>query len=138
MKIWHLSAVLSAVLLAVSGRYYLVTVENAALRTEANEFQQVVDSMQPQLLAQRQQLQAQQEKLNKASALSQNIGPAVISDIRLTAERSNSLKLKELLQKYGLGTNEPSALGSGATSGAASTSAKPAPVVPNSTKKGGN
>lgn len=102
MKMSYLSAVLAALVLALSGRYYFVTMENARLRTEAFEFQQVVESLQPQLLAKRQVLQSQQEKLNKASAISQNIGPAVVADIRLSAEKNNNAKLKDLLQKYGV------------------------------------
>jgi len=102
MKIRYVSSVCAGVLLALSGRYYFVAVEKAKLRTEAFEFQQVVESLQPQLLTMRQQLQAQQDKLNKASAISQSVGPAVVSDIRLSAEKTNNPRLKELLQKYGV------------------------------------
>lgn len=102
MKISYVSLGLAGVVLAMSGRYYFVSIENAKLRTEAYEFQQVVESLQPQLVAKRQQLQSQQEKLNKGSAISQNVGPAVLADIRLTAEKNNNGKLRDLLQKHGV------------------------------------
>ena len=102
MKISYISAGLAGVVVALSCRYYSVTVENAKMRTEGFEFQQLVESLQPQLAAKRQQLQSQQEKLNKGSAISQTVGPAVLGDIRSLADKNNNLKLKELLLKYGV------------------------------------
>ena len=102
MKISYISAGLAACAVALACRYYFVTVENAKMRTESFEFQQLVESLQPQLQARRQQLQAQQEKLNKGSAISQSVGPAVLGDIRSSADKNNNLKLKELLLKYGV------------------------------------
>lgn len=72
------------------------------MRVEAYEFQQLTETIQPQLLAKRQQLQAQQEKLNKGSAISQSVGPAVLGDIRNIADKNNNAKLKDLLLKYGV------------------------------------
>lgn len=102
MKISYISAGFAGIVVALSCRYYSVTVENAKMRTEGYEFQQLVESLQPQLAAKRQQLQSQQEKLNKGSAISQTVGPAVLGDIRSIADKNNNLKLKELLVKYGV------------------------------------
>ena len=102
MRISYISAVLAGVVVALSCRSYFVSVENSRMRTEAYEFQQLVESIQPQLVTKRQQLQAQQEKLNKGSAIGQTVGPAVLGDIRASAEKNNNIKLKELLQKYGV------------------------------------
>jgi len=102
MKISHISAALAVVAAALCFRYYLVTAENTKMRVEAYEFQQLTESIQPQLIAKRQQLQAQQEKLNKGSAISQSVGPAVLSDIRNSADKNNNAKLKDLLLKYGV------------------------------------
>ena len=126
MKISNISAGLAAFAVALACRYYFVTVENTKMRTESFEFQQLVDSLQPQLQARRQQLQAQQEKLNKGSAISQNIGPAVLGDIRSSADKNNNLKLKELLNKYGV-------VEAGATAHPPGEAGAPVPA-----KKGGN
>ena len=102
MKISYISAALAGVATALCFRSYLVTAENAKMRVEAYEFQQLTETIQPQLLAKRQQLQAQQEKLNKGSAISQSVGPAVLGDIRNIADKNNNAKLKDLLLKYGV------------------------------------
>lgn len=102
MKISYISAGLAAVTAMLCCRYYFAMAENAKIRVEGVEFQQLTETMQPQLLEKRQRLQSQQEKLNKGSAISQTIGPAVLADIRAASEKSNNVKLKELLVKYGV------------------------------------
>ena len=140
MKISYISAGLAGFAVALACRYYFVTVENTKMRTEGFEFQQLVESLQPQLQAKKQQLQAQQEKLNKGSAISQSIGPAVLGDIRSSADKNNNLKLKELLSKYGVreaGAATPPAGAATTPAGAATTPAGDGgAAVP--AKKGGN
>lgn len=128
MKISYFSAGLAVVAAALCGRYYFVLSENTKLRLERNEFQQLAETMQPQLDAKRQQLRVQQEKLNKGSAISQSVGPAVLGDIRGVAEKNNNLKLKELLAKHGVRE-----VGESGTSGAGG-----APGGVGAAKKGGN
>ena len=101
MKLGYLSFVLSAVLTLLCGRFYLVSVANAMARSETLEFQHLGDTLEGNLLSKRQLLQAQQEKLNKGSAISATVGPAVLADINAAAEKG-SVRLKELLQKYGV------------------------------------
>lgn len=131
MKISYISAGMAAVAAALCGRYYFVAAENARLRIEAIEFQQLAESIQPQLDAKKQQLRIQQDKLNKGSAISQNVGPAVLADIRSAAEKNNNLKLKDLLAKYGVrevgGPATPGGSGAPNPAGAAG-----------GTRKGGN
>ncbi len=98
---------------------------------EGVEFQQLTETLQPQLLEKRQRLQAQQERLNKGSAISQTIGPAVLADIRAASEKNNNLKLKELLVKYGVRE-----VGGGGGTGSQGEGG--APAVQGSAKKGGN
>lgn len=131
MKISYISAGLAAVTAVLCCKYYFAMAENARIRVEGVEFQQLTESLQPQMLEKRQRLQAQQEKLNKGSAISQSIGPAVLADIRAASEKSNNVKLKELLVKYGVrevggggGTGSQSEAGAQGAQGAA--------------KKGGN
>jgi hypothetical protein len=102
MKISHISAGLATAAAVLSCRYYFVMAENAKLRIEGTEFQQLAEAIQPQLEAKRQQLRVQQEKLNKGSAISQSVGPAVLADIRSVADKNNNLKLRELLARYGV------------------------------------
>ena len=131
MKISYISAGLAAVTAVLCCKYYFAMAETARIRVEGVEFQQLTESLQPQMLEKRQRLQAQQEKLNKGSAISQSIGPAVLADIRAASEKSNNVKLKELLVKYGVrevggggGTGSQSEAGAQGAQGAA--------------KKGGN
>lgn len=72
------------------------------MRAEAYDFQQFVESQQSQIAAKRQQLQAQQEKLTKGSAIGETVGPAVLKDIVALAEKPGNLRLRELLQKHGV------------------------------------
>lgn len=130
---------------ALCCRYYFAVAENAKTRVEAFEFQQLAESIQPQLVAKRQQLQAQQEKLNKGSAISQTVGPAVLGDIRSAADKGNNAKLKELLAKYGVresgvaGTPGVTSAPGGAASGGVGKPAVGGETGPTgASKKGGN
>jgi len=102
MKIGYINLAggLLAVLLASVLAY--VSIGNARNRTEAAEFQIAVESLQTKLLNARQTLQSQQDKLNKGSAISDSVGPAVLADISTFAEKANNPRLRELLQKYGV------------------------------------
>lgn len=131
MKISYISTGLAAVTAVLCCRYYFVVSENARIRVEGVEFQQLTETLQPQLLEKRQRLQAQQERLNKGSAISQTIGPAVLADIRAASEKNNNLKLKELLVKYGVRE-----VGGGGGTGSQGEGG--APAVQGSAKKGGN
>jgi hypothetical protein len=91
------SGVLAVVLASV---LTYVNVANAKARTEAAQFIQVVESLQTKLLDARQKLQVQQEKLNKGSAISESVGPAVLADISSVAEKANNPRLRELLLKH--------------------------------------
>jgi hypothetical protein len=72
------------------------------MRSEAYEFQQFVEGQQAQIAAKRQQLQVQQEKLTKGSAIGETVGPAVLKDIVALAEKPANTRLRELLQKHGV------------------------------------
>lgn len=151
MKIRYIGTGLGALAAALCLRYYFVVTESARIRVEAFEFQQLAESIQPQLATKRQQLQVQQEKLNKGSAISQTVGPAVLGDIRSAAEKSNNVKLKELLVKYGVretpaaapvGAGKSATSGGSGVKGGGASEAAPAgtgeAVAPSASKKGGN
>ena len=102
IKFGYVGAVLAGGLLALSCRFFLLSAETGRMRSEAYEFQQFVEGQQSQIAAKRQQLQAQQEKLTKGSAIGETVGPAVLKDIVALAEKPVNTRLRELLQKHGV------------------------------------
>jgi hypothetical protein len=129
LKFGYVGAVFAGALLALSCRYFLLVGETSKMRSEAYDFQQFIDNQQSQIVAKRQQLQVQQEKLNKGSAIGDTVGPAVLKDIVALAEKPGSTRLRELLQKHGVQV----------TSGAAEPASQPATQPAGQpVKKGGN
>ncbi len=72
------------------------------MRAEAFDFQQFVESQQAQIGARRQQLQGQQDRLSKGSAIGETVGPAVLKDIVSLAQKPTNGRLRELLEKHGV------------------------------------
>lgn len=105
LRVGYLSAVLAGGLLVLSCRCFLLVGESNKLKAEIFEFQQFVENQQSQIMAKRQQLQAQQEKLSKGSAIGETVGPAVLKDIVALAEKPANARLRELLQKHGVRVN---------------------------------
>lgn len=95
------SVALGAVALVSSFWFYTKNTANLKMRLEIYEAQGQVEQLQPQLVAVRQKLDAQREKLNTGSAIAEKIGPAVLNDIVNLAEKNNNTELKELLRKHG-------------------------------------
>lgn len=122
IRFGYAAPVLAGALLAISCRHYLISSEILRIRAEAFDFQQFIDSQNSELDAKRQQLQGQQTKLAKGSALSESVGPAVVRDIVALAEKPANVRLRELLQKHGVPVG-----GQGAAN-----------VAPQSARKGGN
>jgi hypothetical protein len=87
---------------ALSCRYYAVSGELGAIRINVSEFERFIESQQTQTAALRQQLQAQQEKLNKGSAISETVGPAVVRDIASLSEKTGNSRLGDLLKRHGV------------------------------------
>ena len=102
LRVGYLSAVLSGAVLVLSCRCFLLVGESNKLRAEAFEFQKFVENQQSQIVAKRQQLQAQQEKLSKGSTIGETVGPAVLKDIVALAEKPANTRLRELLEKHGV------------------------------------
>lgn len=102
LRFGYVGAVLAGALFALSCRCYLLTAENNRMRAEASDFQQFVEGQQSQILAKRQQLQIQQDRLTKGSAIGDTVGPAVLRDIVTLAEKPGNIRLRELLQKHGV------------------------------------
>ncbi len=126
LKFGYLAALFAGALLALSFRSFLLTGETNRLRAEAFDFQQFVESQQSQIALKRQQLQAQQEKLTKGSAIGDSVGPAVLKDIVAFAGKPGNVRLRELLQKHGVQVS------------AAPGSESPAPPAAPPARKGGN
>ena len=93
---------MAGAVLALSCRYYAVSNELVALRTSAVDFERFIDSQQTQSAALRQQLQGQQEKLNKGTAIGENVGPAVVRDIASLSEKTGNSRLVGLLKRHGV------------------------------------
>ncbi|NBV86308.1 MAG: hypothetical protein EBS01_08620 [Verrucomicrobia bacterium] len=102
LNLSYMVALVAGAVVALACRYYSESAANARLRAEAYNTQQLVENLQPKLAAKRQQLQAQQEKLNKGSEIAANVGPAVVADIKSTAERMNNQRLRDLLSRHPL------------------------------------
>jgi hypothetical protein len=102
LRFGYVGAVLAGAFFALSCRWYLLTAENSRMRAEAFDFQQFVEGQQSQILAKRQQLQAQQDRLAKGSAIGDTVGPAVLRDIITLAEKPGNVRLRELLLKHGV------------------------------------
>ena len=102
LNLSYMVALVAGAVVALACRYYSETAINTRLRVEAYNAQQLVESLQPKLAAKRQQLQAQQEKLNKGSAIAANVGPAVVADIKNMADKMNNQKLRDLLMRHPL------------------------------------
>lgn len=102
IRIGYIGLALALILLTLSCRDYLLTADTLKLRAEAFDFQQFVEGQQSQIAVKRQQLQVQQEKLTKGSAIGETIGPAVLKDIAALAEKPGNARLRELLQRHGV------------------------------------
>ncbi len=137
MRYGYVGAVMAGAVFALSCRYYAVSSELVALRTSAADFERFIESQQTQANVLRQQLQAQQEKLNKGSAIGDNVGPAVVRDIASLSEKTGNSRLGELLKKHGVqvrGASGPAAPEGGAPVPGAANRVQPG----GATKKGGN
>jgi hypothetical protein len=95
-------ALLAGAVVTLSVRYYTASSESVQLRVTGFELQRQIEDFQPKLEAKRKQLAQQQEQLNKGSAISTTIGPAVVSDIAKLADKMSNQKLKDLLMRYDL------------------------------------
>jgi hypothetical protein len=104
-----LIALVSGAVCALSVRYYFAAEENVLRKTTVLQQQRLMESFEPRLAAKRQQLQVQQEKLNRARGLTEEVGGKVLADVAAFAERTNSNHLRDLLTKHGfaLGTGAP-------------------------------
>jgi hypothetical protein len=102
VKFGFVGAVVAGGFLALSCRCYLLLGETSKMRAEAYDFQQFVETQQAQIAAKRQQLQGQQDRLSKGSAIGDTVGPAVLKDIVALAEKPVNGRLRELLQKHGV------------------------------------
>ena len=103
-----LVALVAGAVCALSVRYYFAAEENVLRKTRVIQEQRVMESFEPRLSAKRQQLQVQQEKLNRARGMTEEVGGKVLADVAAFAERTNSNRLKDLLTRHGF------ALGTGA------------------------
>lgn len=95
----YLVALIAGAVVAMSCRYFTVSAENIQIRKDSFIQQQASDALQAELLNKKEQLRLQQDKLLKGSAISETVGPAVIEDIRVLADRNKNQRLRDLLQK---------------------------------------
>ena len=89
---------------SLSCQYFYQATHVSEERGKVLRLQQGVDALRSQVEGMRQQLQSQQEKIDRAAAVSGKIGPAVVLDVQAAAEKSNNARLRELLTKYGAAT----------------------------------
>ncbi len=92
-------------------RFFDLSSENMGLRIRLQEKQTAIESIQPRLMAARQQLQAQQERLNRGFAISEKVGPAILADMQFVAEKPGAQRVRDLLVKHRMLTDSPAARG---------------------------
>jgi hypothetical protein len=100
MKLSYVSAVLFGLAAGVASWFFVESIKLAKSREEMTQFLQLADKIQAQLPSKRQQLQSQQERLARGSAISQTVGPAVVADIFAAAEKGSNVRLRDLLQQH--------------------------------------
>ncbi len=137
MRYGYAGAVMAGAVLALSFRYYAVSGELMALQASAADFERFIESQQTQAAALRQQVQAQQEKLNKGSAIGDTVGPAVVRDIASLSEKTGNSRLSELLKRHGVQVRAPAG-GTAPEIGAPVTGGGPGGGARKGDKKGGN
>jgi uncharacterized membrane-anchored protein len=81
--------------------------KNQARSAELQRGQAELQTEQQQFQLQQQQIQAQQQVINTANQLQQQVGPAVIADLKTLAKENKNDKIKNLLTKYGVALEEP-------------------------------
>lgn len=97
--------VVAGIAFSLSCQYFYQATQVSEERGKVLRLQQGVDSLRAQVDVVRQQLKDQQEKIDRASAVSAKIGPAVVVDVQAAADKSNNKRLQELLTKYGASTS---------------------------------
>ena len=104
-----LVALVSGAVCALSVRYYFACEENLLRKARFVQQQRMLESFEPRLAVKRQQLQAQQEKINRIHGVTEEIAGKVITDVAAFAERTSSNPLRGLLAKHGFasGTEAP-------------------------------
>jgi hypothetical protein len=84
-------------------------------------------SLQDQIRKQQQELQAQQDQINKGNAISNDVGPKLLRDMAVVSIKDE--KMKELLAKHGYTIATPTpAPGSPAPAAASAPASSPAPA----------
>ena len=137
MRYGYAGAVMAGAVLALSCRYYSVSGELVALRNSAVDFERFIESQQTQATALRQQVQAQQERLNKGSAIGDTVGPAVVRDIAGLSEKTGNSRLSDLLKRHGVQLRGSAGV-TAPESGAPAPGSGPVGGARKSDKKGGN
>lgn len=101
-----LSTVGAALCLVLSVWLYTVSKTDQGLQADLQKSQTNLQTEQGQFQVKQQILQAKQQQLNAAQTLSQQVGPAVISDLQSLAVQNKNDKIKNLLSKYGIKAEE--------------------------------
>ena len=127
MLLKQVVAGLGIVCVVMSGAFAFFVGGNAKLRREVYEFQSFIETQQTEIVQKRQVLQAQQQAIEKGSAISGSIGPAVLKDIAELAVKNSNPRLRALLQSYGVEVRVEEAKGGakGGASGAGQTQSPP-------------
>ncbi len=102
-----LSAAAAALSVLISIFLFFGNNGNQELSSKLQKRQAELQTEQGQFQLQQQQLQAQQQVINTANQLGQQVGPAVIADLKTVAKENKNDKIKNLLIKYGVNPEDP-------------------------------
>jgi hypothetical protein len=131
-----LSTFAAALCLLLSVWFISVSFVDQGLQSDLQKKQTELQAQQQKLQFQQQLLQSAQQQINNTNTTTQKVAE-ILGDMRALAVQNKNDKLKNLLIKYGINPDEPSAEAKAAPAAAApaaSSSAAPALTKPSTTK----
>lgn len=107
----YIVAFISGSAFALACKFFFVHADNLKLRTESFRWQQEVEALQSKILLSKQQLEAQQSKMQRSATVVNQVGPALISDIQMISQKTHNVRLKLLLKENGFEFSPPDSVG---------------------------
>jgi uncharacterized protein YlxW (UPF0749 family) len=130
-----LSTASAALALILSLILFFTNATNENVQEDLRRRELDLATEQGQFQAQQQHLQQQQQIINTATTLKDQVGPAVVNDLKTIAADKKNDKIKNLLTKYGV-KDEAASPAPAAGGKAAPAAASPAPAAATPAKPG--
>jgi hypothetical protein len=101
-----LSTSAAALCLALSIWLFFASLGDQSLQSDLQKRQTTLQTHQQDFQIAQQQLQSQQQQIQTANTLAEKVGPAVVTDLVTLAKTNKNDKIKKLLTKYGVSTED--------------------------------